>query len=803
MDNSKDKSKHNTNSAGESRQPHPDPIVQARDDCSGPHKAVQPAEIMPAIKTMPPAGPTLLPNQFLRTAGPAHAGPSASDIAKSMLRYKWMIMVIFILVAAPAIATIWTQVIPQYRAIAAVRIQPIIRYLVFKTEESGMIPLYESFVNTQVNIMTSSEVRQRVLDETEVKETQWWKNPRRSVMERLGRTPPSRLERLADALAVKPRRQTEIVDISFLASSAKDAKIIADAVLDQYLKYTLERSDKTVDDIFRELADQYNTLRLQIQAQEQRCATLCESLGTQDPKELISSKRARLDQTQARLGDLQLRIAVLEGDRKVLEDFMKQDIAEDGNDVAVASMGSVEKQPKHYEDAEWRRLDANVRTIRHNIDTSPLKSKHPGWDRMAEELAYAEESLRLRETQLNEQWRDRPKDAAGVPITIAGTSGPSNEETLISLEQQLDRATREKTLVLAEFETQKTKFDLLFKAAQELERENNVLLQKQELFSAVRQRRDEKNMERNIPTGSIDKLTPAFASSRPYNDRRAVFTAMVLVMGLGLGGGAAFLRASRNQAICAPRDLPPILQAPFLGYIPLTRIKRPLGKSLHDEIQRIRDYKIESVRLVRTALLSRLNGQGGATILIASAAAGTGKSTFTMMLGKSLAQSGKKVIMVDADLRRMTLSKRFGLAGEPGFMESLRSKSVDRRQIFSTETSGLSILSAGRPNGDGSVFEETANGAFKACIAQLRRHFDIILLDSSPILAVADATILSGQVDGTILVERELVSQRPSVIDALARLDSAGGRLMGTVFVGSSESGSYGYGYGYSKTRYS
>jgi receptor protein-tyrosine kinase len=71
-----------------------------------------------------------------------------------------------------------------------------------------------------------------------------------------------------------------------------------------------------------------------------------------------------------------------------------------------------------------------------------------------------------------------------------------------------------------------------------------------------------------------------------------------------------------------------------------------------------------------------------------------------------------------------------------------------------------------------------------------------MLLDSSPILPVADATILSGQVDGTIMVERELVSQRSNVIDALARLDSAGGRLMGTVFVGSGGSGKYGYGYG-------
>jgi capsular exopolysaccharide synthesis family protein len=272
---------------------------------------------------------------------------------------------------------------------------------------------------------------------------------------------------------------------------------------------------------------------------------------------------------------------------------------------------------------------------------------------------------------------------------------------------------------------------------------------------------------------------------------------MALFMGLGMGGGVAFLRASRNQTIYAPKDMPATSQAPFLGYIPLTRIKKSLGKPLHDEIQRIRDDKVESVRLVRTALLSRLNGQGRTTVLIASAAEGTGKSTFTMMLGKSLAQSGKKVIMIDADLRRMTLSKRFGLADEPGLMESLRSKSVDQRYIFATETSGLSILPGGIPNGDGSVFEGTANGAFKACMDQLQRHFDIVLLDSSPILPVADAAILSSQVDGTIMVERELVSRRTNVVEALERLDSAGGRLMGTVFVGSRENGHYGYGYGY------
>lgn len=387
-----------------------------------------------------------------------------------------------------------------------------------------------------------------------------------------------------------------------------------------------------------------------------------------------------------------------------------------------------------------------------------------------------------------------------APATVTGADAPGSAEVFMSPGQQLDWVKQEEKFLRAEYEKQQADFAGLFASAQELEKEESALRRKRELFDTVRQHREEKDIERGV-AGSISVLMRAFAKSKPSEDRRVVFTAMALFMGLGMGGGAAFLRASRNQTIYAPKDMPPTMQGPFLGYIPLTRIRGSLGKSLQKEIQKNQYHRIESVRLVRTALLSRLAGQASTTVLVTSATEGTGKSTFTMMLGKSLAEAGKRVLMIDSDLRRMTLSKRFGVSDEAGFMDALRCKSVDKRLIFPTETSGLSIMSAGTPNGNGNgssgVFEETANGAFKACMSQLRSQYDIMLLDSSPILPVADATILSGQVDGTIMVERELVSQRMNVVDALARLDSAGGRLMGTVFVGSGGSGKYGYGHGY------
>ena len=363
------------------------------------------------------------------------------------------------------------------------------------------------------------------------------------------------------------------------------------------------------------------------------------------------------------------------------------------------------------------------------------------------------------------------------------------------MEYQLARLKHEEQLLVDELKKKQAEFAELFENAQLLDVENNTLQHKRELFTAVRQRLDQKTMERNVP-GSIEILTPAMVSPQPYYDRRVTFTVMVLVLALGLGSGLAYLKAGRNQAIYTPEDMPNPMQVPLLGYIPVTGAERSLGKSLvsrYEQIQQDHSSLFESIRIVRTALLSRLNGHDGATILVTSAAEGTGKSTFTMMLGKSLARSGKKILLIDTDFKKMTLTKRFGLYEESGFIQSLHQRSVNSQHIFPTDTSGLSIVPAGKQGEDDMELEEIANGAFKTCIDKLRKSYDIILMDSSPILSVADATILSSQVDGTIIVERENISRRIDLINALARLSSAGGSLMGTVFIGSGSNRQYGY----------
>jgi len=123
-----------------------------------------------------------------------------------------------------------------------------------------------------------------------------------------------------------------------------------------------------------------------------------------------------------------------------------------------------------------------------------------------------------------------------------------------------------------------------------------------------------------------------------------------------------------------------------------------VGRSLvsrYKQVKRDQSSGNESMRIVRTALLARLNGQDSTALLITSTAAGTGKSHFTMMLGESLARVGKKVLVIDADLRKMTLTKRLNLCGNPGFIQSLPVGSVHKRHIMQSKVPGLSFLPAG------------------------------------------------------------------------------------------------------------
>jgi uncharacterized protein involved in exopolysaccharide biosynthesis len=448
-----------------------------------------------------------------------------------MIRQLVLLLLVFALMAALVIAAIWTLVIPEYRASAEVRVRPFIPHLVFQTEDNGMIPMYESFRNTQVSIMKSLTVLQRVLEPQAVKDTQWYKDPPLSLIKRLQKkTPAKPVERLRNALSIQPRPESEIIDVVFTDSSPEDAKIIVDAVLNQYMRYIGEKSDADEDLLYKKLVDQYKSLENELRGREAIIAHLRNSLGTGTPQELISKMRLRMEDTQARLSKVQT-------DIKVSEWELAQADTDDKNNIPDVSTLVIEKKPKYHEDSEWRTLDRNFRTLQHSIATSELEPNNPEIIRATKDMEFAEELLKLREAQLDEQWRDRQEkslseqknNTSKVPIIVINTGASGYEKGSTSLEFQLARLKEEDKLLIAQLEKQKEDFKVSFANAQALDKEKNELQHKRELFEAVRRRLDQKNMESNNPA-PIEVLSPAFAPFEPHKDHRLLYTIIVLVL---------------------------------------------------------------------------------------------------------------------------------------------------------------------------------------------------------------------------------------------------------------------------------
>ncbi|MBN2128443.1 MAG: hypothetical protein JW741_03065 [Sedimentisphaerales bacterium] len=250
-----------------------------------------------------------------------------------MKRASILGLAVFVLVAAAALAAIWTQILPEYRASAEVRVRSVIPRLVFATETNGTIPFYESFVNTQVSIIRSVRVLRRVLDHPEVQETQWYRGAAKSLLQRLRGVLRPPLERLLHNLSVGLRPKTEIIEVSLDASSFDEACVVVNTVLEEYVKYVGQTSDAAQDDLYRQLVDQYKSLEHDIQARETVCAELQRRLGTPNPQERISSRRIHLDAMEMRVSELRGNVALLEWE-------IEHGAADDSNNVPAASAGS-------------------------------------------------------------------------------------------------------------------------------------------------------------------------------------------------------------------------------------------------------------------------------------------------------------------------------------------------------------------------------------------------------------------------------------------------------------------------------
>jgi capsular exopolysaccharide synthesis family protein len=210
----------------------------------------------------------------------------------------------------------------------------------------------------------------------------------------------------------------------------------------------------------------------------------------------------------------------------------------------------------------------------------------------------------------------------------------------------------------------------------------------------------------------------------------------------------------------------------------------------------------EAYRSIRTALYFGTRGQEHKVIQVTSADAGDGKTTLVCNLAVSLAQSGKKVCLLDADFRRSRLHDMFGIDKPIGISSVMAGKAELTDAIYATGVENLSLLPCGpRPSNPSELL---TSERFKELLDVLRTKFDIILIDTPPLLAVTDPSAVAPRVDSVLLVMRITKHVRPNALRAKQVLDGLGANVLGVVVNGVEVRAGYGhdggyrrYGYGY------
>lgn len=294
-------------------------------------------------------------------------------------------------------------------------------------------------------------------------------------------------------------------------------------------------------------------------------------------------------------------------------------------------------------------------------------------------------------------------------------------------------------------------------------------------------------------SGGAEVLTPASAPEVPVSPKPVRDATLALIVGLMLGVGLAFLIDTLDERIRSVGDLELLS-----GGLPTLAVVPEVEKG-HDEAfvatrDDSRSPQAEAFRSLRTAVKFAGLDRSLKVIQITSSSQGEGKTTAVANLAVALAQGGDRVAIVCCDLRRPKVQDRFGVSLTPGLTDVLVGDATLAEALRRYEANIL-ILPAGSPPPNPS--EQLASNKAAAVIKALSEEFDVVLVDSSPVLPVTDALVVSRFVDATLVLVDSRSTARKSVRRTLQLLAQVNAPVLGVIFNGAPVGGVYGYGYGY------
>jgi len=735
-------------------------------------------------------------------APPAHEaeGLVLKDYVRILRRRAWVMLTVLVIVMT--LGTVWVfKATPIYEAAAKILIErQSPRAASF--EEVVQLPASEQeYYKTQQELLRSRAVMEKALEQPGIAALPEVAGSTKAEPSGVARVlaglkamfgsepqkPAEPWERLRDCLMIEQVKDTRLLSVKAESSDPERAARIANAVANAFSAYHLQRKLALNNEAFAFLDGQKKeqekrVLECETALQDFREKTQTVSLDVEDPNNPVLYRHAQLNQklTTVRLARLEAvaQFAVVEEALAASGDSLR---ADNEQLFALPSVRADEMVSK----LRTQLIDAETRLTQLSATYGPAH----------QQVQAGTAAVTLLRTELH----------AALSHVVGSLA--AELETLTSQQHELEQQYQEENRRALDLARNSLAFRRLANDSQRQEK----------LFEVLVERLREVDLTTDYAKTNLEVIEAADPPRTPCRPRKALALALCALAGLVLSAGAAFVLEFIDDTVKTPEDLEDRVGIPVLGFVPSMDEDEPEPDGdYHRSLSVLADpgsHVTEAYRSIRTNLFYSAPAEDTKVIVVTSGSPGDGKTTTATNLAVTIAQSGKRVLLVDADLRRPMVRKIFGLApgkglsgvlvGETDFHDAVQQALHDGEPI-----ENLDILPSGpKPPNPAELLE---SDAMRTLIEAARASYDRVIIDSPPALFVADTSIVAGISNAVILVVKSGTNPRSMAIRAKEQLRSVNARILGGILndvlierLGYYDSGYSYYGYSRSSGEYS
>lgn len=669
----------------------------------------------------------------------------------------------------------WAAFQPEFSASAFLRVNADDRRLLFETADMGGRGAdFRLYKNTQTQLMKTPFVLSAAL-----------RNPEVTALPEIAEQADP-MGWLQEKLSVSFPGDGEIMNVSLSTPSSEACVTLVNAVANAFMDEVVvhERNERLqrLDSLERVYAEAESKVR----NRRGELKGLATALGTGDTDSLTVAQQSALQQfglMQEKLSDIQFELLKAEGDLKIAESLNARLLAANEGDPREAQLEPLDERTDSV-----IRLEDEIAGLegRLSMVLASVGSRHPTVQRMQGEIEVKRSLLekhRLDARRSAELMAEQRLTGGKSNSRLASPNGSSQVYDLMGLTSRIEVLKNQEKILQSKVEELSSETRQLGRSSIDIELMRSEITGLEEVLQRVGGEIERTSIE--LKTSSrIDLLSPAEKATPPNRMKRLLRSVALGLFGFFAPLGLLIVWDLSRKQVDNVEIVNQTLSLATLGTVP-TVSRDPMRRhhaKLSQRGQREQIELTEAFDAIASLVIHRATTEQRRVFMISSAVASEGKSTVSCLLAKSLAAAGKKVVLVDFDLRRPVVHQYLELEKSPGVADVLFGRESWANAVQPMGPHNLHVMVAG--GREGLLSERLTSGAVEQLFNNLRSAYEFVIVDSCPVLPVVDSRIVGQFSDGVILTLIRDVSRLPTAVKACEILKSYGISVLGTVVIG-------------------